>query len=71
MKIFGYELYKIVKAKMFWGITAVLLAFSLFVFGMQQNKITGYAESKDIFEDLIQHWNGTIYFGRCAKYKIF
>ncbi|MBQ8831569.1 MAG: hypothetical protein IJ017_08220 [Oscillospiraceae bacterium] len=57
MKIFGYELYKIAKAKMFLGIIAVLFAFSLFVFGMQQNKITGYAEAKDIFEDLAAEYS--------------
>ncbi len=61
MEIFGYELYKIAKARMFWGITAVLLSFSLFVFGGQQNKMTDYVESKDIYETLNKEYSGTAY----------
>lgn len=57
MKIFCYELYKIAKAKLFWGIIAILFAFSLFVFGMQQNKINGYADAKGVFDELVAEYS--------------
>jgi len=59
MKIYFYELYKIAKAKMFWGIVAVLFAFSLFVFGIQQSNISGYADAKDVFAHLVREYKDT------------
>ena len=57
MKLYGYELYKLAKKRIFWASVAVVLALAFFVFQLRQADYTYLSDNRGLYEKLVEFYS--------------